>query len=79
MVVRREKSRRRIRLSTKTRVAKASVEKAVNAMAGGRLAAEPSCNDVELVLIDQVGDTGKADASYFRRGIEKIGGDVSET
>ena len=79
MVVRREERGRGVRLGAETRVAEAPVEEAVDAMAGGRLAAEPACNYVELVLVDQIRDTGEANASYFRRGVEKIGGDMFKT
>ena len=79
MVVRREERGGCIWLDPKARVAEAPVEEAVNAVAGGWLAAEPACDDVELVLVNEVSDTGEADASYLRRGVEEISGDMFET
>jgi len=66
-------------LGAKSRVAKTAVKEPVNAVTGGGFAAEPSSDDVEFILVDEVSDTRKADASDFRGSIKEIRGNVLET
>ena len=65
-------------MGTKARIAKAPIEEPVNAVAGGGFAAETSGDDVELILVDKICDTGESNTSYFGRSVEEIGCDVFE-
>jgi hypothetical protein len=63
-------------LGAKSRVAETAVEEPVNALTGGGFASKPSGDDVEFILVNEVGDTWKAYAGDLRGSIEKIRGNM---